>query len=68
MKGTINWRTLHIWEYLPGRAKVYTIGDFDFLKQCKELYVRKVNSVDSKELLDRLDKINNTSIVVQDLL
>ena len=68
MKGTINWRTLHIWEYLPGRAKVYTLSDFDFLKQCKELYVRKVNSVDSKELLDRLDKINNTSIVMQDLM
>lgn len=33
----------------------------DLRNQCKELYVRKVNSVDSKELLDRLDKINNTS-------
>lgn len=58
MKGTINWRTLHIWEYLPGRAKVYTIRDYDFLKRCKELYVRKVNSIDSKELLDKLDKEN----------
>lgn len=58
MRGTANWRTLHIWEYLPGKAKIYTLDDYQFLKKRKELYVRKVNSMESKELLDCLDKEN----------
>ncbi|MGN0558026.1 MAG: beta-1,6-N-acetylglucosaminyltransferase [Acutalibacteraceae bacterium] len=58
MRGTVNWRTLHIWEYLPGKARIYTVDDFDFLAEQQELYVRKVNSQESKELLDKLDALN----------
>lgn len=56
--GTANWRCLHVWEYLPGSAKIYTANDFEDLTKKEELYVRKVNSEKSTDLLNMLDQIN----------
>ena len=57
-RGTTNWRCLHKWEYLPGRAKIYTIKDIQEIASCSELYIRKVCTDESTELLNELDDIN----------
>lgn len=41
--------------YLPGKIKVFTDIDYEFLRTRDELYVRKVNSFESNKLLDLLD-------------
>ena len=58
IKGLTNWRNLHYFEYLPGSIKIFKSEDYLFLKSRKELYIRKVNSADSKDLLDLLDEDN----------
>jgi hypothetical protein len=56
--GLGNWRNLHYFEYLPGAIRIYKADDYHFLKSKQELYIRKLNSSDSKELLDLLDRDN----------
>lgn len=54
-KGLVNWRNLHYFEY-PGSIRVYEAKDYDFICSLPELYIRKVNTAQSTELLDKLDE------------
>lgn len=54
--GLVNWRNLHYFEYIPGQIRVFTDHDYDEIKNRDELYVRKVNTRDSRQLLNLLDK------------
>ncbi|MDG6885049.1 beta-1,6-N-acetylglucosaminyltransferase [Clostridium perfringens] len=56
-KGLVNWRNIHYFEY-PQKIKVFSLEDFEMLKQRDELFVRKVNSSTSKLLLDKIDEIH----------
>lgn len=51
----VNWRNLHYYEY-PGEIVVFTKEDYPKLRRRKELFVRKVRSGISDELLDLLDE------------
>ena len=53
-KYLVNWRNLHYFEY-DGFIKVFNHRDFEFLKERSELFIRKVNSKESKYLLDMID-------------
>ena len=53
-RGLVNWRNLHYFEY-PGHIRIWNKSDFDFLMSIPELYVRKVNTDSSTELLDKID-------------
>lgn len=55
-KYLVNWRNLHYFEY-EGSIKVYTSTDYNFLRNRDELFIRKVNTEESKKLLDLLDKV-----------
>ena len=57
-KGLVNWRNLHYFEY-PGSIRVYGGQDYDFVHSLPELYIRKVNTEKSTELLNRLDALEN---------
>ena len=57
-KWLANWRNLHYFEYLNGSIRTFFERDYTELLNREELYVRKVNTLDSKELLDLLDKDN----------
>ena len=56
IRGLENWRNLHYFEYLPGKIRTFTIDDYAEIMKRKDLYVRKVNTRDSKGLLDMLDR------------
>ena len=53
-KYLVNWRNLHYFEYNKC-IKVFGIEDSKFLEKRKELFIRKVNTSYSKELLDMID-------------
>lgn len=53
-------RNLHYFKYIPGKIKILTLQDLPMLETLSELYIRKVNTHESTDLLDALDKINNT--------
>lgn len=53
-RGLANWRNLHYFEYSDS-VRIFTDSDYQLLKNCKELYARKVNTEKSKKLLDMLD-------------
>lgn len=55
----VNWRNLHYYEY-PKEIVVFTGEDFDKLIKRDELFVRKVRTGVSDELLNRLDQYNST--------
>ncbi|WP_251130820.1 beta-1,6-N-acetylglucosaminyltransferase [Exiguobacterium sp. s157] len=54
-KGLVNWRNLHYFEY-PDDIKVFTLNDYNFLKDRTELFCRKVNTKYSLDLLNLIDK------------
>ncbi len=54
--GLQNWRNLHFFEYLPGSIRVFTKEDAAFVASLPDLYIRKVNTKESEELLDLLDQ------------
>ena len=56
-KGLVNWRNLHYFEY-PDQIRVWEKEDLDYLMNRNELYIRKVNTLQSSSLLDVLD-LNN---------
>ncbi|MBN1598289.1 MAG: hypothetical protein JW894_08340 [Bacteroidales bacterium] len=58
LRGLVNWRNLHYFEY-PKQIRIFTELDLDFLKGRNELYIRKVTTSESGELLDRLDNTLN---------
>lgn len=55
MRWLVNWRNLHYYEY-PKEITVFEKKDFEKLIQREELFIRKVRSEISKELLDLIDK------------
>ena len=57
-RGLSNWRNLHYFEYLPGKIRIFTDKDFEYLHTRSELYIRKVNSNDSSRLIEMFDKCN----------
>lgn len=58
IEGLVNHRNLHYFEY-DGGIKIFSIDDLNTLISCKELYCRKVTTVCSEELLDKIDGIYN---------
>ena len=60
IRGLVNWRNLHYFEY-PKQIRILTSSDFEFLKGRNELYIRKVTSSESGELLNRLDDSHNNN-------
>lgn len=57
VKGLVNLRNLHYFEY-PTVIKIFTLADLSMLKKRDELYIRKVNTKESSELLDVLDELH----------
>lgn len=55
MRWLVNWRNLHYFEY-PKEITVFEKKDFEKLMQREELFIRKVRSEKSGELLELIDK------------
>lgn len=51
----VNWRNLHYFEY-PKEIQVFDEKDFMKLMRQKELFIRKVRSSESEQLMDLVDK------------
>lgn len=55
-QGLVNWRNLHYFEY--GKAiRTWCYDDLEMIRALPELYIRKVNTQVSTELLDAIDQI-----------
>ena len=52
-RGPQEFANLHIIH--PSLKKIYTVDDFDEIKQSNMFFVRNVTSLESKELLDKID-------------
>jgi hypothetical protein len=52
--GLTNWRNLHYFEY-GKNIKIFNEVDYEFPLSRNELFVRKVSSISSKKLLDKID-------------
>lgn len=52
--GLVNWRNLHYFEYGTS-IKTWSAEDYEFILNLDELYIRKIDSEHSQELLDMLD-------------
>lgn len=57
VKGLVNLRNLHFFEY-PTVIKVFTIADLPMLQRQEDLYIRKVNTQESTELLNAIDDLH----------
>jgi hypothetical protein len=56
--GLVNWRNLHYFQYMPGYIKIFSKEDASLLEGLPELYLRKVTTEQSSQLLDWLDGQN----------
>jgi hypothetical protein len=56
-------RILHYFEY-PDQVKIFTAGDDGYLRTRNEMFVRKVNTAQSTELLDRIDARHAAHVVM----
>lgn len=55
----VNFKNLTYYEYPDGVTKVFTIDDFNKLKESKFLFARKVTSIASGNLVKELDKLES---------
>ncbi|MCM3602198.1 beta-1,6-N-acetylglucosaminyltransferase [Robertmurraya korlensis] len=56
-RGLVNWRNIHYFEY-PKNIKIFSEYDFQTLMERDELFCRKVNSIISRDLLEKIDKVH----------
>lgn len=54
-KYLVNWRALHYFEY-ENQIKTFTEKDYDHLRQQNVIFIRKVDSETSLQLLDLIDR------------
>jgi hypothetical protein len=50
------WKKANIHVVHPSLKKIYTLSDFDELLATGKLFVRKVNTLQSTPLMDKLDQ------------
>jgi hypothetical protein len=50
------WKKANIHVVHPSLKKIYTLSDFDELMATGKLFVRKVNTLHSTPLMDKLDQ------------
>ncbi|MBQ8189534.1 MAG: hypothetical protein IJZ44_07115 [Lachnospiraceae bacterium] len=58
-KGLVHYQNLHYFIYEQDHIKVFSKADIENLNKREELFVRKVNTMESSELLDFLDGVND---------